>query len=99
MRILTLTVKVVIVLGPSYLAAWPTGEMVWVVPTLVGSGIIAASIGSVNRAKTTQVDEDGNGEGDEGLDTRILPVGISSACRVKCSITRGSIRQIDGGIR
>ena len=62
MRILTLTVKVVIVLAPSYLAVWLTGEMVWVVPTLVGSGVIAASIGSVNRAETTRVDEDGDGE-------------------------------------
>ena len=62
MRILTLTVKVVIVLAPSYLAAWLTGEMVWVVPTLVGSGVIAASIGSVNRAETTRVDEDGDDE-------------------------------------
>ena len=62
MRILTLTVKVVIILAPSYLAVWLTGEMVWVVPTLVGSGVIAASIESVNRAETTWVDEDGDGE-------------------------------------
>ncbi len=38
--------RLTILLGPSYFAAYLTGEMVWVVPTLAGSGAVAASIGS-----------------------------------------------------
>ena len=38
-------------------------EMVWVVPTLVASGILAAGVGS--RGMTTRLDEDGDGEDDE----------------------------------
>ena len=32
----TALLRLAIVLGPSYVAAYLTGEMVWVVPTLVG---------------------------------------------------------------
>ncbi len=56
--------KVVIVLAPSYSAAYLTGEMVWVVPTLVASGFLAASIGVSDRV-ITRVDEDGDGEDEE----------------------------------
>ena len=46
MRHWTTLLKVAIVLVPSYTAAYLTGEMVWVVPTLVASGILAAGVGS-----------------------------------------------------
>ena len=57
--------KAIIVLGPSYSAAYLTGEMVWVVPTLVASGFFAASIGASDRDITTRVDEDGDGGEEE----------------------------------
>ena len=56
--------KAGIVLAPSYSAAYLTGEMVWVVPTLVASGFLAASIGVSDRV-ITRVDEDGDGEDEE----------------------------------
>ena len=56
----TTLLKVAIVLVPSYAAAYITGEMVWVVPTLVASGILAAGVGS--GSTTTRVDEDGDGD-------------------------------------
>ena len=65
MRYWTMLLKVAIVLVPSYVAAYLTGEMVWVIPTLVASGVVAAGVGS--RGKTTRVDEDGD-HGDDGDD-------------------------------
>ena len=62
----TTLLKVGIVLVPSYAAAYITGEMVWVVPTLVGSGILAAGVGS--GSTTTRVDEDAD-DGDDGDET------------------------------
>ncbi len=56
--------RLTILLGPSYFAAYLTGEMVWVVPTLAGSGAMAASIGS-GGLLTRRVDEDGD-DGDDG---------------------------------
>ena len=50
--------RLAIVLVPAYVAAYLTGEMVWVVPTLVGSGLVAAGIKS--KTPTTRVDEDGD---------------------------------------
>ena len=52
-------------LVPSYVAAYLTGEMVWVVPTLVASGLVAAGVNS--KTPTTHVDEDGD-HGDDGDD-------------------------------
>lgn len=37
-------VKIAIILIPSYLMAYLTDKMVWVIPTLVASGIVAANI-------------------------------------------------------
>ena len=57
--------RLAIVLVPSYVAAYLTGEMVWVVPTLVASGLVAAGVNS--KTPTTRVDEDGDGDdGDDG---------------------------------
>lgn len=63
MRYRITLLKVAIVLLPSYAAAYFTGEMVWVVPTLVGSGLLAAGVGS--SGTTTRLDEDGD-DGDDG---------------------------------
>ncbi len=73
MQLRSTLLKLAIVLVPSYAAAYLTGEMVWVVPTLVASGILAANLGSVERTATRRVDEDGQEEdgeddGEETLD-------------------------------
>ena len=57
--------RVAIVLVPSYVAAYLTGEMIWVVPTLVASGLVAAGVDF--KTPTTRVDEDGD-HGDDGDD-------------------------------
>ena len=57
--------KAAIVLVPTYTAAYITGEMVWVVPTLAAAGFFAATIGS-DPNLTMRVDEDGDGEDDDG---------------------------------
>ena len=60
----TMLFKIAIVLVPSYAAAYLTGEMVWVVPTLVASGLVAAGVGS--KGTVTRLDEDGDhGDGDD----------------------------------
>ena len=48
----TALLRLAIVLGPSYVAAYLTGEMVWVVPTLVGGGLLASAVGSSERTAT-----------------------------------------------
>ena len=63
MRYWIMLLRVAIVLVPSYVAAYLTGEMVWVVPTLVASGLVAAGVDS--KTPTTRVDEDGD-HGDDG---------------------------------
>ncbi|WP_208349127.1 hypothetical protein [Pseudaestuariivita rosea] len=45
-------VKATVVLLPSYTAAYLTGQMVWVVPTLAASGFLAASIQKIDTAET-----------------------------------------------
>ena len=57
----TALLRMAIVLVPSYAAAYLTGEMVWVVPTLVGCGLLASAVGSSERT-ATQVDEDDGGD-------------------------------------
>ena len=65
MRYWIMLLRLAIVLVPSYVAAYLTGEMVWVVPTLVASGLVAAGVNS--KTPTTRVDEDGDGDdGDDG---------------------------------
>ena len=65
MRYWIMLLRVAIVLVPSYVAAYLTGEMVWVVPTLAASGLVAAGVNS--KTPTTRVDEDGD-NGDDGDD-------------------------------
>ena len=61
----TALLRIAIVLVPSYAAAYLTGEMVWVVPTLVGCGLLASAVGSSERT-ATRVDEDDEGDEDDG---------------------------------
>jgi hypothetical protein len=56
-------IKAAIVLAPSYTAAYLTGQMVYVVPTLAAAGFFASSISLTDRAAVRQVDEDGGHDG------------------------------------
>ena len=58
--------RALVILVPSYTAAYLTGEMVYTVPTLAASATIAASIKQSAPDDTQQrVDEDGgHGDGD-----------------------------------
>ena len=60
--------KAAIVLIPAYTAAYFTGKMVWVVPTLVAAGFFAAGIDLTKR-----VDEEGTGKDEEGDKESELP--------------------------
>ena len=70
----TALLRLVIVLGPSYVAAYLTGEMVWVVPTLVGGGLLVSAVGSSERT-ATRVDEDNGGDQEDDADGEETPTG------------------------
>ena len=57
-EIVTASTKALIVLIPSFFAAWLTGEMIWVIPTLVAAGFIASSIDPTKRVEEDEVDID-----------------------------------------
>ncbi|MDA7430350.1 hypothetical protein PGB28_17960 [Primorskyibacter aestuariivivens] len=59
--------KAAIVLVPSYLAAYLTEKMVWVVPTLAASSFFAATIGMDETALRRRIDED-DADADETID-------------------------------
>ncbi|MGR3718128.1 MAG: hypothetical protein ACU0B1_15450 [Thermohalobaculum sp.] len=70
--------KALIILVPSYTAAYLTDKMVWVVPTLVASGFLAASIGLSSERLAQRVDE--NEDGDSGQEEDVgLEVGSSAS--------------------
>ena len=69
----TALLRMAIVLVPSYAAAYLTGEMVWVVPTLVGCGLLASAVGPSDRT-VTRVDEDEGGD-QEDADGEETPTG------------------------
>ena len=51
--------RAMVVLIPSYTAAYLTGQMVWTIPTMVAAGFFAAAIG--DRKKSTEmVDQEGD---------------------------------------
>ena len=50
--------KAATVLIPSYTAAYFTGEMIWVVPTLAASSFFAATIGIADETVVHRIDED-----------------------------------------
>lgn len=54
----TALLKASVVLVPSYLAAYLTDKMVWVVPTLAASSFFAATIGLTNSQYVQQTDND-----------------------------------------
>ena len=58
MRVREASLKAAIVLVPSYAAAYLTGEMVWVVPTLAAASFFAGSISLDERSVSRRVDED-----------------------------------------
>ena len=70
----TTLLRLAIVLVPSYVAAYLTGEMVWVVPTLVGGGLLASAVGSSERT-ATRVDEDNGGDQEDDADGEETPTG------------------------
>lgn len=49
-------IKAAIVLGPPYTAAWLTGQMVYVVPTLAAAGFLAAAVGEQDIDKFVDAD-------------------------------------------
>ena len=57
--------RIDILLLPSYAAAWLTGEMVWVVPTLAASAAVAASVGATSVTRLDEDDSEGYGVSDE----------------------------------
>ena len=57
--------RVVIMLAPSYTVAALTGEMVWTVPTLAASGVLAANLKPSDPRTTRRVDSDDDGDGDD----------------------------------
>lgn len=59
--------KAMVVLVPSYMAAFLTDKMVWVVPTLAASSFFAATIGMSEEQVRRRVDED-DAEDGEGPD-------------------------------
>lgn len=65
-------VKSLIVLVPSYGAAFLTDKMVYVVPTLVAAGFFASSIQLSDRPLKNRVDEDS--EDDEGDESSLIEV-------------------------
>jgi hypothetical protein len=52
------------VLIPSYTAAYLTGQMVYVVPTLAAAGFFAASIGGDAPSTRNNIDNEGDEAGD-----------------------------------
>ena len=52
-------IKALIVLVPTYSAAYWTEKMVWVVPTLAATGFFASTISFTQRDNQRRVEEDG----------------------------------------
>ena len=65
----TACIKALIILIPSYAAAWLTGAMVWVVPTLAAAMFFASSVGQDATSLRRRLDEEDSDDGeDEGED-------------------------------
>lgn len=61
MKIREAVIKAAIVLLPSYFAAWLTGQMVFVVPTLAAASFFAAAI-DLSGTTERRVDEEDDAE-------------------------------------
>lgn len=57
--------KASIILGPSWLTAWLTDKMIYVVPMLAATAVFASTVDA--QPLRRQVDDDGDG-GDDGPD-------------------------------
>lgn len=68
--------KALIVLVPSYVAAFLTDKMVYVVPTLAAAGFLAASVDLSRSAAVNRVDEDGT-DPDDDADADVDDTGPS----------------------
>ncbi|QPC42247.1 hypothetical protein HW532_05740 [Kaustia mangrovi] len=58
-------IKALIVLVPSYTAAYLTEQMVWVIPTLAAAGFFASTVGMSEDQVSCRTDE-GDSDGDAG---------------------------------
>lgn len=58
-------IKALIVLVPSYTAAYLTEQMVWVIPTLAAAGFFASTVGMSEDQVSRRTDE-GDSDGDAG---------------------------------
>ena len=70
------SIKAAIVLVPSYLAAYLTEAMVWVVPTLAAASFFAGTIEIANAPLRRRVDEDAN---TQDVDTETEDVDLEGA--------------------
>ena len=59
-------IKAIIVLVPSYITAYLTGQMIYVVPMLAASGFIAAAVFYDNFERRVEEDSYKKEEGDSG---------------------------------
>lgn len=64
--------RAAIVLIPSYLVAFLTDKMVYVVPTLAAASFLAATLKFDENQNTRRVDEDDSGDGDGDVDISSL---------------------------
>ena len=62
----TALIKALIVLITTYLTAYLTNKLVYVVPRLAAAGFVAASVGSENTQRRIDGDKD---DADDGTDT------------------------------
>lgn len=62
--ILLACLRAVVILVPSYTAAWLSGEMVWTIPTLAAAASLAAAIRPMNDSVRRVDDDGGDGDGD-----------------------------------
>ena len=63
-----LTKKVLIVAIPTYLTAFLTEAMVYTMPTLAITTLLATSLYKDSQEVENRIDEDGDGDGDDGDD-------------------------------
>lgn len=76
--------KAGIVMGPTYLVAWMSDKMVYVVPTLAAVSFLAAAIGSedINRLIDDGDAEDGDADGAGGSNLEAIDAVHSEAVGV-----------------
>ena len=63
--------RAVVMLVPSYAAAYLTGEMVWTVPTLAAAGVLAANLKPTDPRTSRRVDSDDGDDTDHDVETDV----------------------------